>query len=73
VRLPGLNWVEFFERVKTQVSALVLLTEGQEPELAEVFHSGGAFVLSKPVDQVELNQICDTIAQRTSGFRQSSR
>ena len=63
-RLPGSNWVEFYERVRPQGGAFILLTQGHDPELARSFHDGEAFVLSKPVDEVILNRICDTVAER---------
>jgi CheY-like chemotaxis protein len=57
VRLPGLNWVEFFERVRRQVGTFVLLTEGYDSDLARAFQGGEGFVLAKPVDSAELDKI----------------
>ncbi len=66
VRLPGLNWVEFFERVRRHVGTFVLLTQGHDPDLNKAFHHGEGFVLSKPLDEKLLNGICDGVADRTA-------
>ncbi len=64
VRLPGLNWVEFFERVRHQVGSFVLLTDGVDSDLARAFRAGEGFVLSKPVNDNELLRIRRTVEER---------
>lgn len=66
VRLPGLNWIEFFERVRHRVGGLVLLTDGYDQALARAFKNGEGFVLSKPIDEAELLRICRTIEERAA-------
>jgi len=66
VRLPGLNWVEFFERVRYRVGSFVLLTDGFDPALAMAFKNGEGFVLTKPIDEKELLRICRTIEERAT-------
>ena len=66
VRLPGLNWVEFFERVRYRVGGFVLLTDGYDQTLAMAFKNGEGFVLSKPVDEAELLRICRTFEERAT-------
>jgi len=66
VRLPGLNWVEFFERVRHQVGGFVLLTDGYDTDLARAFQGGEGFVLSKPIDEAEVLRICRTVEERTA-------
>ena len=66
VRLPGLNWVEFFERVRYRVGSFVLLTDGFDPALAMAFKNGEGFVLTKPIDEKELLRICRTIEERAA-------
>lgn len=61
VRLPGLNWVEFFERVRYQVGAFVLLTDGRDVDLARAFQGGEGFVLSKPIEESEVGRICAAV------------
>jgi signal transduction histidine kinase len=64
VRLPGLNWVEFFERVRHQVGGFVLVTDGVDTDLARAFQGGEGFVLSKPIDEAEVARICRTVEER---------
>jgi signal transduction histidine kinase/ActR/RegA family two-component response regulator len=64
VRLPGLNWVEFFERVRHQVGSFVLVTDGFDTDLARAFQGGEGFVLSKPIDEAEVHRICRTVEER---------
>ncbi len=67
VRQPGLNWVEFFERVRYQVSGFVLLTDGFDTDLARAFQGGEGFVLSKPIEDAEVLKICRSVEERLSG------
>ena len=66
VRLPGLNWLEFFERVQRHVGGLVLLTDGFNEDVARSFSSGEAFTLSKPIEERELQRICHSVEERAA-------
>jgi CheY-like chemotaxis protein len=66
VRQAGLNWVEFFNRVRYQVATFVLLTDGVDPDLARAFRGGEGFVLSKPIEEGELLSVCRTVEERGS-------
>lgn len=66
VRLPGLNWVEFFERIHRHVGGLALLTDGFSDESVKTFRGGEAFTLSKPIDERELQRICRTVEERVA-------
>jgi signal transduction histidine kinase len=66
VRLPGLNWVEFFERVRHQVGGFVLLTDGFDSDLVRAFQGGEGFVLSKPIDEIEVHRICRAVEERAT-------
>lgn len=61
MRLPGLNWVEFFERVREQAGAFVLLTEGYDPALSRTFSGAEGFVLSKPLNETELDKLLSEV------------
>jgi signal transduction histidine kinase len=63
-RLPGLNWVEYFERVKQQVHAFVLLTQGYDADLSRAFQGGEGFVLNTPIDDAQLIQVRERIEAR---------
>jgi signal transduction histidine kinase len=64
VRLPGLNWVEFFERVRHQVGGFVLLSDGFDSQQARAFQGGEGLVLKKPIDEAEVHRICRTVEER---------
>jgi signal transduction histidine kinase/CheY-like chemotaxis protein len=66
LRLPGLNWVEFFERVRHRVGGFVLLTDGFDQALGMAFKNGEGFVLTKPIDEAELLRVCRTIEERAT-------
>ena len=66
VRLPGLNWMEFFERVQRHVGGLVLLTDGFDDDAVRSFRGGEALALSKPVDERDLQRICRNIEERAT-------
>jgi GAF domain-containing protein/CheY-like chemotaxis protein len=57
VHAPGLNWVELSERMQSHVSAFILLSDRYDAELCADFEGDGRFVLSKPVQDVELEQV----------------
>jgi signal transduction histidine kinase len=66
VRLPGLNWVEFCERVRLRVGGFVLLTDAFNSEVGRAFRNSEGYVLTKPLDETELHRICRAIEDRTS-------
>jgi len=55
--LPGLNWLDFFERVRRLAGPFVLLSDGIEPGLAARLQSGQGHVLRKPVSERELETL----------------
>jgi len=65
VRLPGLNWVEFFERIQRHVGGLVLLTDRFNDDVAQSFR-GEVLTLNKPIDESELQQICRNVEERAA-------
>lgn len=66
-RTAGWTWVEFFEQVRAHIGVFVLLSQGYHPELAKTFHNGEGVVLSKPVEDAQLQRICDGMAERARG------
>jgi signal transduction histidine kinase len=66
VRLPGLNWIEFSEGIRSEVGAFVLLTEGFDFELSRGLLSAENHVLSKPVIEPELDQVLASIESRSA-------
>jgi signal transduction histidine kinase/CheY-like chemotaxis protein len=66
VRLPGLNWVQFCERVRLRVGGFVLLTDAFNSDVGRAFRNSEGYVLTKPVDDTDLYRICRAIEDRTS-------
>jgi len=66
VRLPGLNWVEFFERVHRFVGGLALLTDGFNEDLAKSYRRGEVFTVCKPIDEAELQRVCRAVEERVA-------
>jgi signal transduction histidine kinase/CheY-like chemotaxis protein len=64
IRLPGLNWVEFFERSRSFLPSCVLMTEGYDSDLARVLPGGEGHVLRKPIDEGELDKLLASIESR---------
>jgi C4-dicarboxylate-specific signal transduction histidine kinase len=57
IRLPGLNWVELTERFQPLADAFVLVSEAYDPDLVINFERAQRFVLSKPIDAVQLDRV----------------
>ncbi len=66
VHAHGLNWVELSERMHSRVGGFVLLSDGYDAELAADFEGDGRFVLSKPVQEAELDRVLRTIDRSAS-------
>jgi signal transduction histidine kinase len=63
VRLPGLSWAGFLERVRGQVGGVILLTDAYDPNLMRTFQSSDVFVVNKPADPAEIKHLCEVIAE----------
>ncbi|MDQ6759573.1 MAG: GAF domain-containing protein [Acidobacteriota bacterium] len=70
-RLAGLNWVDFYERVRDRVDSFVLLTDGYDADLAKAFQGGEGYVLSKPLDAEHLSRILGAIEERDNRSEKS--
>jgi len=57
VHASGLNWVELSERMRSRVGAFVLLSDRYDAELAADFEGENCFVLPKPIQDAELEEI----------------
>ncbi len=60
-RLPGLNWIEFFERVRELTGAFVLLSSGPDTERGPRFEQGEGFVLHRPNYATEIDALLSEI------------
>jgi len=68
VRMPGMNWVEFFDRVRRLIGAFVLLAEGHDPEVSRAFKGSEGYLLSKPLDEMETQKLLNTIEERNESL-----
>jgi CheY-like chemotaxis protein len=66
VHAPGLNWVELSERMQSRVSAFILLSDRYDAELCADFEGDGRFVLSKPLQDSELEQVLRSLEPQAS-------
>jgi GAF domain-containing protein len=58
---PGLNWVELSERLHLRVGGFVLLSDRYDAELAADFEGDGRFVLTKPLQEGDIERILSSI------------
>ncbi|MGH9722409.1 MAG: hybrid sensor histidine kinase/response regulator [Bryobacteraceae bacterium] len=63
-RLPGLNWIEFFDRVRGRVGAFTLLAEAFSHDLSMHFRGEGRYVLLKPVERSQFDRTLESIEGR---------
>ncbi len=56
-RLPGFNWVNFYEKVRPHTDAFVLLTD--TAEIGHTFNPGEGFVVRKPLHEAAINRVLD--------------
>lgn len=68
VRLPGMNWVEFFDRTRRLIGAFVLMAEGQDPEVSRAFKGSEGYLLGKPVDELETQKLLVMIEERNESL-----
>ena len=61
VHAPGLNWVELSERMQSRVGGFILLSDSYDAELSADFEGDGRFVLSRPVQALELERVLRSI------------
>jgi signal transduction histidine kinase len=62
--LTGLNWVEFFDRVRGRVGAFTLLAEAFSQDLSTHFRGEGRYVLHKPIEQSQFDRTMAAIEGR---------
>ncbi len=61
VRLPGRNWIDFYEAVRHRLASFVLLTEGIDEGLVRVFEGADGHLLRKPIDEADVEQLLSQI------------
>jgi signal transduction histidine kinase/CheY-like chemotaxis protein len=69
IRLPGLTWIEFFKRVRRRIQAFVLLTESYDSGAGGILKDGTGFVLRKPLEEKELDEVLSDVEARHGASR----
>jgi DNA-binding response OmpR family regulator len=64
VRLPGLNWVEFQQKVRKHIPAFVLVSEGFDPDLSRSLRNGEAWVIGRSLDPDEVDKLLSALDSR---------
>jgi signal transduction histidine kinase/CheY-like chemotaxis protein len=64
VRLPGVNWVELFERIRRKIGVFILLTEGYDSDLSRAFRGSEGYLLSKPIEEKEVERLLSAMESR---------
>jgi signal transduction histidine kinase/CheY-like chemotaxis protein len=64
IRSGAASWSESHDRIRKQVAAFVLLSDGYDPELARSLEQNGGFLLPRPVQPVELDRVLREIQMR---------
>jgi len=71
--LRGLNWVEFFDRVRGRVGAFTLLAEAFSQDLSTHFRGEGRYVLHKPIEQSQFDRTLTAIEARLQSVEVGTR
>jgi C4-dicarboxylate-specific signal transduction histidine kinase len=66
VRSGRSGWSEFYERIRTTVTAFVLISDGFNQDLANSLEQSGGFLLARPVQEAALDRILSEIGTRTN-------
>ncbi|HWR52050.1 MAG TPA: response regulator, partial [Bryobacteraceae bacterium] len=69
IRLPGMNWVQLSEIVRPHVETFVLLSDGFDWELSRGLVSGDSYILSKPIEQSDLERVLTIVDTRVAESR----
>ncbi len=56
-QLPGLNWIELFENIRSRIRAFILVTQGYDPELTRRFPGHELHLLPYPIVELELERL----------------
>ena len=57
VRPSNSRWNEFHDRIRAHASAFVLLNDGYDPELARTLEENGGYLLSRPIQELDLDRV----------------
>jgi CheY-like chemotaxis protein len=65
-RLPGLTWLELYERIRRRIRAFALISDVWDAEAARTLRSGEGKVLTRPVSDRDLDDFLVFVEARLS-------
>jgi signal transduction histidine kinase len=63
-QLEGLNWVEFYDRVRGRVGAFTLLAEIFSHDLSMHFQGEGRYLVLKPIEKAQFERTLEAVESR---------
>ena len=67
--LPGLNWIELFQRVRRKVRVFGLVLDAYDPEAGRIFTAGEGQLLTKPIEDRDLDDFLAGVEVRLAAAR----
>jgi signal transduction histidine kinase/CheY-like chemotaxis protein len=64
IRAAGSRWSEFQDRIRANVPAFVLLSDGYDADLARSLEESGGFLLGRPIQERDLDEVLRKIEFR---------
>jgi CheY-like chemotaxis protein len=65
IRPSGTRWNEFQDRIRAHVPTFALMSDGYDPDLARRLEDAGGFLLSRPIQESELDEVLGKIEVRS--------
>jgi two-component SAPR family response regulator len=69
VRLPGLNWVEFRQKVRRHIPGFVLVSDGYDADLSKSFRNGEGWVVGRGLEENEVDRVLTAVDSQETAAR----
>jgi len=66
VRSGGPKWGDFQERLRSQIPAFVLVSDGYDAQFADSLAEGGGFLLGRPIQDADLAKVLEAVESRST-------
>ena len=66
LRPGGPKWSDFQERLRDSISAVVLVSDGYDADLAASLHESGGYLLRRPLQEPDLDRVLAAVESRAS-------
>jgi hypothetical protein len=64
LRPGGPKWSDFQERLRDSILAVVLVSDGYDPDLASNLQENGGYLLRRPLQEPELDRVLEAVESR---------